>query len=146
MRYAIVILFALLHFACRNTGNNAQVATEMRGDETLPADFMPFYNRFHQDSLFQIQHISWPLKGETSVQVDSMNHKRVLTEWTQENWKMHHPVDFSGGDFKRQFEVVDAILVLEHIGYAAANYSLERRFVKGDTGWELIYYADMMEH
>jgi hypothetical protein len=59
---------------------------------------------------------------------------------------MHHPVDFSGGDFKRQFEVVDAILVLEHIGYAAANYSLERRFVKGDTGWELIYYADMMEH
>jgi hypothetical protein len=112
----------------------------------LPADFMPFYDKFHSDSLFQIAHISWPLQGESTEPIDSTHNKRILKEWDLSKWRMHHTVDYTSGDFKRSFEMMGDALVIERIYYAAANYGLERRFVRNDQGaWELIFYSDMQE-
>lgn len=43
----------------------------MLTDARLPADFVEFYRRFHSDSLYQIEHINWPLAGKQARQIDS---------------------------------------------------------------------------
>jgi hypothetical protein len=112
----------------------------------LPAGFMDFYRKFHEDSLYQIAHINWPLSGETSVQTDSSHYAKRLTSWELTNWHMHRPVDFSTGDFKREFQAVGDVLIIEKISYKAANFGLERRFSLNDKNeWELIFYSDIME-
>ncbi len=112
----------------------------------LPPGFLDFYEKFHADSLYQMAHIAWPLQGVTSVPVDSGTYVKKSIFWEPQNWRMHRPVDFSSGDFKRRWELMGDELIVERIAYAAANFGLERRFIKSDSGdWELIYYSDMQE-
>lgn len=151
---SVLVLFSwLLTGACRNqpSGNAAQIPN--RPDQTsqvtegqLPADFLSFYDKFHTDSLFQIEHIAWPLQGLSTEAIDSTHARQKSVWWEKENWHMHRPVDFRSGDYKRQWEMIGDVLIIERISYAAANYGLERRFARRDDGaWQLIYYADMQE-
>lgn len=146
------LLFSLLVLnACQNRQSSSNIPahpehTKVVTDNQLPAGFLSFYDKFHQDSLFQIAHIQWPLRGEKSVQIDSVLREQQLASWEPETWNLQYPVDFSTGEFKREWEILGDELVIERIKYAAANYGLERRFVRRDDGeWELIYYADMQE-
>jgi hypothetical protein len=142
-----------LLFSCTNrgaregnnsTGQDQLIKTTAAVD--LPAGFLDFYKKFHEDSLYQIAHITWPLQGESSVPVDSTHNEKRLTSWELKNWKMHHLVDFSSGDFRQDFQTVGDVLVIEKIGYRAANFGLERRFALNDKNeWELIFYSDIME-
>jgi len=139
--------FLLFLFACKNklgSGKDNRATTQSGAEP--PAGFMDFYRKFHEDSLYQIAHITWPLRGESTEQVDAGHTKKVLETWEPETWRMHRPVDFSSGDFKREFEVMGDAMVIERISFVAANYALERRFYLNENGeWELIYYADMQE-
>lgn len=153
MRYLLffVALGAVL-IGCKPQNSKPSIAsspetvTQSVDASQLPADFMPFYDKFHADSLFQIAHIAWPLQGESTEPIDSTHNKRILKEWDLSKWRMHHSVDYTSGDFKRSFEMMGDALVIERIQYAAANYGLERRFVRNDQGaWELIFYSDMQE-
>ncbi len=112
-----------------------------------PAAFMDFYQKFHSDSLYQMTHITWPLKGQTDQKVDSLRTRKMLLEWMPETWHMQHTVDFSTSpDFIREFELMGDAFVIERIHYRAAEYGQERHFMQNDQGeWELIYYADMQE-
>jgi hypothetical protein len=147
---AFSLVLCIAFTACRNrtgadTPAQAEEISETAAAVVPPDDFMIFYNKFHADSLFQVTHIAWPLRGETSELVDSVN-RRKLVEWKPETWRMHHPLDLTDSDFKREWEVMGNELVIERIRYAAANYGLERRFTKRDDGaWELVYYSDMNE-
>lgn len=47
-----------------------------------PEAFLPFYERFHQDSLFQVQRVLFPLDGY------SIEGGRI-TSWSLEDWAMH---------------------------------------------------------
>lgn len=142
----------LLLGACRqvskdaaSTGNQLAEKQSLTAAEA-PADFQVFYEKFHADSLFQIAHISWPLSGETAVQRDSTAIEKKATTWMLENWRMHRPVDFSTGEFKREWQPLGDAMIIERIRYKAANFGLERRFAKQNNGdWELIYYSDMHE-
>ncbi len=112
----------------------------------LPPDFIEFYQKFHSDSLYQIEHISWPLQGDAAFAVDSTRMVKKTAVWEPENWRMHRPIDFSTSEFKRDFDVLGDELIVERIRYRAANYGLERRFVRQyNNEWELIYYSDMQE-
>lgn len=120
--------------------------TSQQAEGQLPPDFEAFYRRFHTDSLFQIEHIVWPLQGLTAVETDGGNLQKQAVYWELKTWRMHRPVNFGSGEFKRRVEVLGDELVVEHISYAAANFGLERRFVRRSDGdWELIYYADILE-
>jgi len=142
----------LLFAACRekqpssaNTPAQPDQTTQIQGDQ-LPADFNEFYGKFHSDSLYQMAHISWPLQGLTTLYRDSSRQEKQAIYWEKTNWSMHRPVNFSSGEFQRKLQVLGNELVVEHISYAAANFGLERRFVRNSQGeWELIYYADMQE-
>jgi hypothetical protein len=152
VRIALFFASLLILAACRDTApasTNTPIQTEHTSqapEGQLPADFDAFYQKFHADSLFQIAHISWPLQGVTSVEVDTGRQQTKTIYWEKSAWRMHRPVDFNSGEFKRQLQIMGDELVVERISYAAANYGLERRFVRRSAGeWELIYYSDMLE-
>jgi hypothetical protein len=143
----VPVLIAAALIACDRKGGQKQISTGVEEVAAqLPAGFAEFYEKFHQDSLYQIAHISWPLSGETSVQEDSLTSRRVPTNWQKEQWRMHQPIDLSTGEFKRSFIPMGDDIVVEKIRYANAGFGLERRFTRRSDGeWELIYYADMSE-
>lgn len=130
-------------FSCKN---KPTASTKVATDSQLPAGFLTFYDKFHQDSAYQMTHIQWPLRGETAVQLDSIRREKQLASWEPQTWNLQHPVDFNSGEFKREWETMGEDFVIERIRYTAANYGLERHFMRREDGeWELIYYADMQE-
>lgn len=137
------VLLCLL-FSCRNTTPPPGAGKSVEFGQ-LPQDFRTFYERFHADSAYQMAHISWPLRGESTTQADSTAApERKLVSWEPAQWVIQHPVDFSTHEFKGEWELTGNDFVVERIRYAAANYGLERHFVRRDDGdWELMYYQDM---
>jgi hypothetical protein len=102
--------------------------------EELPESFLEFYDRFHKDSLFQLQHIVFPLEGRRP---DSTN----ILQWNKDEWVIHRPFD-NMGVFKREiFSLKD--IVIEKIKDQSGQYSMERRWNKFGNDWYLIYYEDM---
>jgi hypothetical protein len=142
----LYLLLASIAFFFSNCKNDPKRPEQAKTESDLPADFQDFYQKFHADSAYQMAHIQWPLKGETSEPIDSIQHRKVLVSWEPATWRLFQTPDFGSGDFKRELEMVGDVLVVERIRYKAANYGVERHFFKNDQDeWELIFYADMQE-
>ena len=154
MRPLLFLYFAIFMLvSCRNhaspEGNTpAQANQTSTSSGQPPADFEAFYEKFHQDSLFQMAHIIWPVQGrKTMTSADSSASQVVVHLWTPEEWVMHHPIDYSDGYYAREIQMLGDMIVIERVRNKTVNYGLERRFARqSDTGeWALIYYADMQE-
>ncbi|MEO6038639.1 MAG: hypothetical protein ABIQ93_09520 [Saprospiraceae bacterium] len=149
MRSLLIFLPVLfLGYQCQNTPKTAVSPEEtavLPADATLPPDFLEFYKRFHSDSLYQISHISWPLQGDVSEQIDSTHYRPKANTWTPETWTMMR-LGFSPKDYLIDAHMLSDIMVIERIRARAVNYGLERRFAKQPNGeWELIFYSDVQE-
>ena len=156
MQYTLLALsFCLTFAACRNDKTGlpatsepaAGTSTQSPGQAELPGDFLEFYRRFHADSVYQLEHIQWPLQGETSYSIgDTTQGPQQATSWQRESWRMHHDIGQASAEFNRTFEQLGDVMIIERIRSKAGNYGLERRFAKQPDGsWELIFYSDMHE-
>lgn len=143
MRFFLsLFLFAPFFFACKNQPKTAE---DVQTTVQLPQDFLDFYKKFHEDSLYQMEHIVWPLQGDTDEQVDDTHFQKKTTTWQQANWRMQK-MDFNQNDYIIKYEMLGNIIIVEHIRPKAANFGIERRFAKqGDGQWALIYYSDLQE-
>lgn len=147
--FPLLLLFGLgFLVACQNAPSNtettlalAEQKTSTIGDTSM-ASFREFYKRFHQDSLYQIEHIIFPLEGLPD-NADSINFVKNDFRWKLENWKMHRPFDFEFSDFKRQLEPISDQLVVERIVHQTGQMGMMRRFSRLGDDWYLIYYAGM---
>ncbi len=138
----VLLVFA----ACKRTPDAPKLESVTTSAVQLPDDFNAFYEKFHTDSLYQMEHISWPLQGDKSMQTDSTQYQKKEIAWEPGTWHMHHPVDYGSGDFKRQIQMLGDGLLIEYITITAGGYGIERRFAKQPDGeWNLIYYSDMQE-
>lgn len=111
--------------------------------DSLSTEFRHFYTLFHQDSLFQIEHIVFPLDGKPSradLDMDLVDFK-----WTRSGWKLHQPFDEMDDTFMRSFLQIDEHLLIERIYSPDYGYYLERRWAYMRDDWHLIYYADIQE-
>jgi hypothetical protein len=136
----------LLLLSCQNNSNQLPVSDQVLTNGAIPEDFHSFYEKFHSDSQFQLTHISWPLSGKTGIQKDSNSTDTVDKIWEKENWRMHKLDAFDPKDYKREWEAVGDILVMERITARAVPFGIERRFAKRpDKEWELIFYSDTHE-
>lgn len=127
----ILIVVGSILWAWRKQKN---VIPEMN---SLPADFTMFYQKFHTDSLFQVQHIQFPLEGLPNAADSSMvGHFR----WQRENWIMHRIIPDTS--FERAYRVPVENMVEESI-YTKGQFrfGIIRRFIKLENDWFLIYYA-----
>lgn len=126
-------------------GNNQKSQREAQNEKVESApdndDFMTFYDRFGTDSLFQVQHIIFPLEGMKSV-TDTIEIVNPDFRWQREDWVVHGPFDDMDGTFVREF-IAAKDIVVENIHDNSGTFSMERRFAKMSSGWNLIYYREM---
>ena len=145
-KFSIVSLFflalALAVSSCKSKGDSEPVETETAPHPSQNEEFVTFYNKFSSDSIFQMEHITFPLEG-TRPQQDSLDIVPPDFRWTPENWKLHRPFDDGNKSFVRTFEYGPGNIVMEYISDKSGQYTMERRFAKLSAGWHLIYYRKM---
>ena len=140
MKYLLPFALLLL-FACRNEPSQSSAA-DTAVDESLPAGFTEFYQRFHADSAFQMAHIVFPLEG-LPPQADSAALADASFRWQAEEWRMMRPVDWQMSEFRREIVPLNSSLVLERIANPKTGIGMVRRFAIIGGEWHLIYYAGM---
>ncbi len=118
-------------FSCKN--NPAPKALEV----SIPDDFFPFYDMFHSDSTFQMEHIIFPLDGIPAEQ----GLRGPEWTWDRDEWVLHRPFD-DKGTFKRSWYAINSIIV-EKISDSSGRFTMERRWARMGGEWNLIYYKEM---
>ncbi len=131
-----ISLLCLL-IACGGDSGSSTATTEPIEDVN---GFAAFYEKFHSDSIFQMEHIRFPLEGVPSVANTTYDGTSTFY-WQKDNWSMHRPIDLSTGEFTREFDM-SPIMVEERITNAQ-KFRLVRRFYYSNNEWALIYYADL---
>ncbi len=143
MQKIIITTAALLLIitACRRSSDQTTVSTDAAQEQGLSPDFMNFYMRFHTDSLYQMAHITFPVEGYVpNIGLDST--ELQSTQWQQEDWIMHRPLDNSAGNFRQEYQQLNN-MVIEYIINDDERMAMERRFSKLGNEWYLIYYMGM---
>ena len=129
---AILLLFVLTILACKSDQSDGV-------EEFVPIltdDFKEFYDRFHTDTAFQLERITFPLAGMD----DDVEGYQV--KWSRDDWKFHKPYNDYNGTYQRSFESMGSI-VAENIVSTNGQVSMMRRFAKVGGEWHLIYYKKM---
>lgn len=108
----------------------------------MPDGFADFFEKFHQDSLFQMAHTTFPLEG-IPANADSLDLVTNSFRWQADSWIMHRPFNSMDGQFKRKFVPLGDDLVVEQIKGVQGQYGMQRRFAREGNDWYLIYYAGM---
>lgn len=111
--------------------------------DTLPNDFVLFFNRFHEDTAYQMNHITFPLAGmpPTTGTGDTIMQERFF--WQRANWTKHKPFNDPGGDFDHWYLVLNERIIEHWIQLKGTNMYMKRRFAKLDDEWYLIYYQGL---
>lgn len=111
--------------------------------QTLPEDFNVFFKRFHEDSVFQLEHTIFPLEGlpNTRGDWDTIPPERFF--WQKADWKIHHHFTDPSNNFQQWFEMKGDRVVEHWILMRGTNMYIIRRFAKLEDGWFLIYYQGL---
>ncbi|MCB0685689.1 MAG: hypothetical protein KDC53_04165 [Saprospiraceae bacterium] len=137
----ILSISVAIILGCKPQQNTeASVADDPTPVSSIPDDFRVFYDRFHQDTNYQIEHISFPLKG-LPANADTLSNPDFY--WQSASWKWHRPMDPNLSGYERQWSAVSDDMIMETIVQKASGIGMERRFAKMDDEWMLIYYAGM---
>ena len=139
MKYGfILILLGLILGACQpkdKSGGSSEISEKF-------ADFEAFYERFHTDSLYQVEHIIFPLEG-LPADADSITLATGNYRWEKDSWIMHRRFDQGSNDFEIQLTPVMDDVIIEKIIHKSGAYGMIRRFARMGGEWYLIYYAGL---
>lgn len=142
IRFWILLFFLTLQFHCQNSTNTIQETKDHASSETIvPEDFTQFYERFHLDTQYQMQHIHFPLQGKPAMGQDSLLMDPFT--WQKSEWKPHNFDHFDPNLFNVIRNTVDSTLVTERIIDRNTKMGIKRRFAKFGDEWYLIYYSAM---
>lgn len=139
----ILLIFSLI--SCKNKSEEAPKLVEdnqTASFEALPEDFKAFFDKFHSDSIYQINHIVFPLQG-LPAEADSSLVAAGSFYFPKEGWVLHKPFNNQDGAFKRTFDTLGDNIIFENITISNETFGMQRRFAKMDTAWYLIYYQQM---
>jgi len=118
--------------------NDDPVAAETEGEQLIPKHFLSFLENFEGDSLYQSEHIVFPLSG---IAVNDSSQNEHFT-WKSSDWKTHRKFDDMGGTFVREYTILGTIIE-ERITATGYNFDMVRRFALMDDEYFLIYYKSM---
>ncbi|NBC07394.1 MAG: hypothetical protein GVY26_09395 [Bacteroidetes bacterium] len=132
----------LLFFFLLALSISACNGTEAEQDDEVSAlrEFAQFYERFHQDTAFQMERVLFPLPG-LPREADSSLIASGRFRWTKDNWRMQQPINFEESQFEQQLVRVSKDLIIEKIVNKEYGLKIERRFSRLEDGWHLIYYS-----
>ena len=115
---------------------------EITVNNEVPAGFLNFYEKFHKDSLYQIEHVVFPLQGLPAY-ADSATFANKSFRFEKDDWVMHKSFNDQDGQFVRSFNKLGEGLMVEQIKNAEQGVGMQRRFAKRGEEWYLIYYAQI---
>ncbi len=139
MKSYLLIGFGILGCILIGTSCKNKTASE---STAAASDFIAFYERFLSDSLFQIEHVQFPLEGIPD-NADSADVADGNFRWQRETWKMHRKFDPKQTGFNVKLESFGSDIVTERILHESGQYAMLRRYAKMDGDWRLIYYAGL---
>ncbi len=113
-------------------------ACQQQEDEVMKK-FKAFYEKFHQDTAFQMEHIVFPLEG-IPAGGDSLMLAGEKYYWERKDWVPHRPFDFENTELTQEFIQYSDDMIAEQIVHNSGAYGMLRRFAKFDDEWYLIYY------
>ena len=133
-----LILGGIFFTGCKN--EKKQTNAEPGSIAEMPDDFEKFFEKFHTDSVYQMNHITFPLEGMVK---DPNSDKDTIIEyrWQKETWQLHHPFNNYDSLFTRKFYMFGDNIIIEKITGVNGMFEMERRFAKLNDGWNLIYYS-----
>ncbi|GAA5222170.1 DUF4348 domain-containing protein [Membranihabitans marinus] len=139
--YKLTILLSILLFS--NCNNTKQEENTLGIEEMtqVPEDFSSFYLKFHSDSVFQLNHITFPLQGIPALISKEIDPDEFT--WSKEDWKFHSFDNFDPDQYQIERQTFDSTLVTEKIIDIKTNIGIKRRFAKFNDEWYLIYYSAM---
>lgn len=145
---SVLLLVLLTGGACKNkykaSESMEETSTTEETTKQLPDDFLSFYDQFGKDSIFQLEHIVFPLDGERALE-DGEKSADTSVKWQKEDWKFQRTFDDMGGSFKQEF--IDFHGIITEVTHDhTATYIMTRRFSKIGDEWMLIYYQEMGLH
>lgn len=127
LKYSFLTIAILIFcLSCNNRAPVDHAPTELIVE--IPEDFPAFYEQFHADSSYQMDHIIFPLQEKPDG-----------TKYTKEEWVMHRPLEGGPEDYNMDFNNF-ADIITETISDTIGIFNMERRFSKMDGEWQLIYY------
>ena len=137
------IIAALL--CCNNPSTESKTASEDK--KTEKENFDGFFNKFYQDTVFQISRIKFPLKGfyMTSERIgigDSLGPDHDNFEWNKEKWRQTTfcVSDKDTIEFKINRITTDTIITREIIA-KKGNMKIVERYKLLDDKWFLVHYV-----
>ncbi len=134
------VLSIVLVVSCRDKESAPKIQTDQPTDQSeIPKDFIQFYSDFHLDSVFQIEHIIFPLSGKSII---SEMGSSIPYKFSLDAWKLHKPYNDMNGTYHRKFVAFNGI-VQETISANGGMFTMVRRFAKIQDEWQLIYYEPM---
>jgi len=153
MIYSLFITLLTLIIACKskapNTSNSeSETQSEAIASDqftSLPPDFKEFYIKFHEDSLYQISKIHFPLEG-LPEQADPEFIGEEAFFWSADQWIFQKNAFPDKKKFLTEYTNVVDMLIEEKIHDLQFGLTMIRRFSKGSDGWNLIYYAGMNKY
>ena len=107
----------------------------------IPEDFLTFYNQFHTDTLFQVEHINFPLAGLPSLDPQE-DISGTTFWWERDGWKYHRPFNDMDGTYSRTFTNFQDIIT-ETIKDQSGQFTMVRRFTRSGDSWRLIFYKEL---
>lgn len=140
----LICLLITVGESCQSkSGTSSETATAENKGDTLPADFVKFYDRFHLDSAYQMDHIVFPLEGLPNSTGDGDTLTQTRYFWQKADWKRHRPFTDPGNNFSQWFEILDDRVIEHWIQMNGTNMYMKRRFARLGDDWFLIYYQGM---
>ncbi|MBK7360356.1 MAG: hypothetical protein IPI45_00235 [Saprospiraceae bacterium] len=144
----VIVLSGVLLFSCKNNPTRSidspvQSIAGQTQFEQLPESFRTFYIKFHEDSLFQMEHIVFPLEGlpdhadPEDVQVNPFY-------YTADQWIIHKLFDSKSNTIV--YLELGGIIIEERITEMKYGLTIIRRFANSSSGWRLIYYAGLNKY
>lgn len=111
-------------------------------DSSLPVDFQVFYELFHRDSGYQMEHIVFPLEGLPDyAEPSDLSDGKYF--WQEEEWEIHRQRPDGDEEFQLEWlRPADGVIV-ERLRHKQRPMMTERRFAKIGGEWLLIYYAGL---
>lgn len=133
--YPIFIFTVYLLGSCQNHQEPEDINTE-----EIPKDFSEFYVLFHTDSVYQMEHILFPLEGRPAKDTSQFDDE---FKWQKDSWKIHNFDHFDQNLYEVSRKVTDSTLITEVIRDKQSGFGIKRRFARFNDKWYLIYYDAM---
>ena len=137
-----LLITTVMVSSCKSKADSEPIAVEEGPQPFENEEFVSFYNTFSSDSLYQLDHIAFPLEGMRPM-ADSLDIVPPDFRWTKDTWKIHKAFDDGNKSFVRQIINGPGGVIIENISDVSGQYTMERRFAKLSSGWNLIYYRKM---